>query len=273
MKLATQDKPFYSSEIEQKLLEIRDMGFDAFEIDGAYLIEKFDKVEAAVRNTSVDISSVCGGYRGWIGDFNEERRMQAISDIENILKRAGSIGAKGIVVPAAWGMFSLRLPPMVPPRSPEEDRYVLLDSLKRLDNIAGSTGTAIFLEPLNRYEDHMINTLETAKQLICDGGFKNVKITADFFHMNIEEKNIAESILKYKEFIGHVHIADSHRYQPGDGHLDFVGGFRALLDIDYKGYMAFECRVLGENPAEEYKKSVEYIKECIARARWSKCKN
>lgn len=267
MKLATQDKPFFPQGIEQKLLYIKEMGFDAFEIDGALLTGNFDEAKAAVRKTGIAISGVCGGYRGWIGDFDEEKRMQAISDISRILECAASVGAKGIVVPAAWGMFSLRLPPMVPPRSADEDKRVLLDSLGKLDRAADSTGTTIYLEPLNRYEDHMINTLETAKGLICDGGFRNVKITADFFHMNIEESSIAKSITEYKEFIGHVHIAESHRYQPGSGHMNFVDGFRALHEIGYDGYMAFECRVLGEAPEEEYRKSVDYIKECMAKAR------
>jgi len=267
MKLATQDKPFLPESIEGKLSVIKEMGFDAFEIDGALLVNKFDEVAAAVQKTGVPVSGICGGYKGWIGDFDEGRRAQAISDIKEILVHASKIGAKGIVVPAAWGMFSLRLPPMVPPRSAEQDRVVLLDSLRQLNETAQATDTYIYLEPLNRYEDHMINTLETAAGLIKEGQLSNVKLTADFFHMNIEEKNIANSIIQYKELIGHVHLADSHRYQPGDGHMDFVSGFAALKSIGYDGYMAFECRVLGDDPAEEYKKSVQFIKACVGSVR------
>ncbi|HYE82371.1 MAG TPA: sugar phosphate isomerase/epimerase family protein [Clostridia bacterium] len=267
MKLATQDKPFFPEKMEDKLLYIRKLGFDAFEIDGALLLDRFNEVKAAVRSTGATVSSVCGGYRGWIGDFDENKRLQGVADISRILEYAALIGAKGIVVPAAWGMFSLRLPPMVPPRSFEEDRRALLDSLGRLEKVAESTGTQVLLEPLNRYEDHMINTVKTARDIISAGGFRNVKITADLFHMNIEENSIAQSILDNKELIGHIHLADSHRYQPGSGHMDFVSGFRALAAIGYEGYMAFECRVLGDNPAGEYGRSVEYIKECMTKAR------
>lgn len=267
MKLATQDKPFFPDNIEDKLLYIKELGFDAFEIDGALLVDRFDEVKAAVRSTGVAVSGVCGGYKGWIGDFDESKRMQCVSDISRILECAAEVGAKGIVVPAAWGMFSLRLPPMIPPRSAEQDRAALLDSLRRLELVAASTGTLVYLEPLNRYEDHMINTIETARDIINEDGFKNVKITADFFHMNIEEKNLAQSILDNKELIRHIHLADSQRFQPGVGHMDFISGFKALNQIGYEGYMTFECRVSGENPSEEYRKSVKYIKECIAKAR------
>ena len=267
MKLATQDKPFFPERIEDKLLYIKELGFDAFEIDGALLVNRFEEVKAATRSTGVAISGVCGGYKGWIGDFDESKRLQCVEDISRILECASEIGAKGIVVPAAWGMFSLRLPPMVPPRSSEGDRAALLDSLGRLESAAEAAGALVYLEPLNRYEDHMINTLETARDIIHQGGFKNVMITADFFHMNIEEKSIGQSILDNKQLVGHVHLADSHRYQPGSGHMDFTSGFEALMQIGYQGYMAFECRVLGENPTLEYGKSVTYIKECIVRAR------
>jgi sugar phosphate isomerase/epimerase len=267
MKLATQDKPFFSENINEKLEFVKELGFDAYEIDGAMLVNRFDEVVSAINKTGVPVSSVCGGYKGWIGDFDAEKRAIAISDISNILQHASEIGAKGIVVPAAWGMFSLRLPPMVSPRSAEQDRAVLLDSLNKLNQVAVATNTFVLLEPLNRYEDHMINTLETAKSLIEEGECSNVKLTADFFHMNIEEKNIADSIINYRDHIGHIHIADSHRYQPGDGHMDFVSGFDALKSIGYDEYMAFECRVQGDNPGGEYKKSVEFIKSCIELAR------
>lgn len=162
------------------------------------------------------------------------------------MKQAGDIGAVGVVVPAAYGMFSKRLPPFTPSRSEEEDQEVLLDSLTRLDRVGREVGTRLLLEPLNRYEDHMLNRLADAARLIELGHFSAVGITADFFHMNIEEADLGESIRQSQDWIRHVHLADSHRYQPGDAHLDFIPGFRALKEMQYDGYMALECRILGE---------------------------
>ena len=266
IKLATQDKPFFSEDLKTCLRQVRQMGFDGFEADGALLLNQYDELKAAVKDTGVPVTSVCGGYRGWIGDFVDYRRKTAIEDIKIILERAGEIGAAGIVVPAAWGMFSLRLPPMVPTRPADEDRKVLIDSLSKLRQVCEKSGTNVFLEPLNRYEDHMLNTLDAAGEVIEKGGLYHVKIMADFFHMNIEEPDIKKSICKWKDFIGHVHIADSHRYQPGDGHTDFVYGFEGLREIGFQGTMAFECRVLGNAPEENYRQSVEYIRRCMEKA-------
>lgn len=266
IRLSTQDKPFLSNNLTEKLNQVKELGFNGFEADGSLLLNRFCELKEAVRESGVPVTSVCGGYRGWIGDFVDYRRKTALEDIKIILNRSKELGALGIVVPAAWGMFSFRLPPMVAPRPIEEDTKVLIDSLRELDAEGEKTQTKILLEPLNRYEDHMLNTIDDVGNLIIKGGFKNVLIMADFFHMNIEEKNIAVSLSKWKDYIGHVHIADSHRYQPGDGHMDFVSGFEALKDNNFSGVMAFECRVTGEDPYSEYKKSVDYIKESMKKA-------
>jgi sugar phosphate isomerase/epimerase len=155
---------------------------------------------------------------------------------------------------------------MTPPRPSEEDTRVLIDTLSQLEETSASCGSKLLLEPLNRYEDHMLNTLDQAGAIIEKGNLKHVLIMADFYHMNIEEADIARSILKWGRKIGHVHIADSHRYQPGDGHTDFVSGFRALNETGFGGTMAFECRILGDDQKGLYKKSVEYIRSCMKQA-------
>ena len=264
MYLATHDKPFLPEGFLEKFKAVKELGFDAFEIDGKVLAENHAEIEKASQKASLPVKMVCGGYGGWIGDFNEEKRRQGLKDIEEILKICGSMGISGIVVPAAWGMFSLRLPPMVPPRSAEDDKKVLLDSLSRLDKTAGETGTNVYLEPLNRYENHMILTLDDAGALIDAGSFGHVKITADFYHMNIEEAHIEESIKKHADKIGHVHVASSQRIQPGRGHIDFVPGFQALREIGYDGGVSIECRVDGG--MKEYKESVEFLRDKLQKA-------
>ncbi len=83
---------------------------------------------------------------------------------------------------------------------------------------------------------------------------------ADFFHMSIEERNIAASLEKAGDWVGHIHLADSNRMLPGQGHTDFKRPFAALKKIGYDKYMALECGILG-NPEEELPKCVKYLKE------------
>lgn len=46
--------------------------------------------------------------------------------------------------------------------------------------------------------------------------------------MNIEEDNLAQALHDNRDLLGHVHIADNHRYQPGSGTLDFHALFEQL---------------------------------------------
>ncbi|MBC1814448.1 sugar phosphate isomerase/epimerase, partial [Listeria booriae] len=167
--------------------------------------------------TGLPVTTACGGYDGWIGDFIEERRLNGLEEIKAILEALQAVGGQGIVVPAAWGMFTYRLPPMVSPRSQAGDFKAVSESLIYLDKIAEETGTKVYLEPLNRYQDHMINLLSDAQKYIEMNNLENVEIIADFYHMNIEEDSIPEALRTYKDSIGHIHVADNHRYQPGSG--------------------------------------------------------
>jgi sugar phosphate isomerase/epimerase len=262
MKLATQDRSFFGESFEEKLSKVKELGFEGLEIGGDVIINRFEEIKKAVKTTGVPISSICGGYRGWIGAFEEEERKLAISDIGEILRYTAEIGATGVIAPAAFGIFSRKLPPFTPPRTAEEDREVLLDSLEKINVLAKEAGSILFLEPLNRYEDHMINRLEQAKSLIEQGGFSSVKVLADFFHMSMEEANVAKSIMEVNHLIGHVHLADSNRLMPGKGHIDFDSGFQALQKMDFSGFMSIECEISGD-PEKSYLESAAFLKSNI----------
>ncbi len=263
MILGTQDKDFFPSDLKEKFVFVKEIGFDCFEIDGKVLLENTEEVKMAIRETGLAVSSACGGYRGWIGDFIEERRQNGIADLKQILRAVSEVGGSGVVVPAAWGMFTYRLPPMVSPRSAEGDRAAILDSLAQLDPIAKEHGVWLYLEPLNRYQDHMLNTISDAVSVIEEGKFERVKITGDFYHMAIEEDDISESLKKYARYYGHIHIAENHRYQPGTGSIDFERHFRTLREIGYDGAVINEGRVRGEDPLEAYKASIPYVRQYL----------
>jgi sugar phosphate isomerase/epimerase len=263
MKLGTQNQAFFPENIKEKFQFLKELGFEGFEIDGKLLVDHLDEVKEAIAETGIPVTTACGGYAGWIGDFIEERRLNGLAEIKQILEALQEVGGKGIVVPAAWGMFTYRLPPMTSPRSQNGDRKAVTESLMYLDKVAEETGTMIFLEPLNRYQDHMINTLADARSYIEENGFKHVKIIADFYHMNIEEDDISEALHKNRDLVGHVHLADNHRFQPGSGSLDFKKHFNRLKEDGYEGFLTIECRVRGNDLEAEYRQAVKHLRESL----------
>ena len=58
--------------------------------------------------------------------------------------------------------------------------------------------------------------------------------------MNIEEKDIAKSIIKAKNKLFHFHVAENDRGIPGTGSINWVKIFNALKEINYKEYVTLE---------------------------------
>lgn len=97
------------------------------------------------------------------------------------------------------------------------------------------------LEPINRYETMMLNSCDDVIAFLNSmGNPENVGVLYDTFHSNIEDKDMKEAIYKLKDRISHVHLADSNRHLPGDGHIDFHGIYKSLQDIGYKRYVSLE---------------------------------
>lgn len=96
------------------------------------------------------------------------------------------------------------------------------------------------LEPLNRYESRLVNTVADALDVVDRVGAENLGILADTFHSNIEEVNIGEAFRVPGDRLFHVHLADSNRHVPGYGHLDFSQVWDALSAIDYQQALVLE---------------------------------
>ncbi len=75
--------------------------------------------------------------------------------------------------------------------------------------------------------------------------------------MNIEEPSIAGSFVRYRDRITHVHICDTNRQAPGQGHLDFVEILDTLDALGYEGYLSAELDVPDQAQAAE--KTAQYV--------------
>ncbi len=152
-----------------------------------------------------------------------------------------------------------------PKRPIQKEIELLTDFLFFSAQYAKKVGSSVLIEPINRYETHFYYSLKDCKEYIDMVGENNIKIMADFFHMSIEENDIAQAIINAGESIGHVQLGDSNRMLPGHGHTDFVSGFSALKAIQYIGGMALECSISGDTEIE-LPRCVQYLKRMIDNA-------
>jgi sugar phosphate isomerase/epimerase len=216
------------------------LGYQGIELRGggdAEFRARMPKLRDAVRPGAI-FSSICGILPTFVGDFERDKRRDAIERLKVLLTAAAELGATGVVTPAAYGIHSNALPPFKAPRTTEHDQSVLLEGFGELGDYAKREGTKILVEPLNRYEDHMINRLDQAVALCDEIGLDSVAVMADLFHMSIEEENSAESLVASRRWLAHLHGADSNRCEPGAGQTDFAAISQALDRIDRPGHAA-----------------------------------
>lgn len=69
--------------------------------------------------------TVCAEMSHFVGDLDAELREDAVVQLCSQLTVMAEIGGTAAMKPASYGMFSTRLPPFVPPRTPEEDTAAL----------------------------------------------------------------------------------------------------------------------------------------------------
>ena len=245
--ICVQEQYLPGDTMSEKWDAAQEWGFDGIELrgrgDGAFAARLPDLRAAAA--AGIPMPTVCVEMDHFIGDFDLARRTDAFEQMRAQLRVIAEIGGRGAMTPASWGMFSLRLPPFVPPRTAEQDRAVLVDALGALGDEASALGVSIFLEPLNRYEDHMVNRLADAVALIEAIGLDSVRIGADTYHMNIEEADPAAALLAAAPYIGHVQASDSNRLEPGAGHIDWALFGATVQAIGYEGPIAIESRLSG----------------------------
>ena len=125
-------------------------------------------------------------------------------------------------------------------QSHEQLMAYLVEALQECSAAAAPHGVKYALEPLNRYETDLIHTVADGLDLIERVGADNFGLLLDTFHMNIEESSIEESIRACGDRIFHFHVADSNRWHPGAGHLDFGSILDTLFDTGYEGWVSGE---------------------------------
>ncbi|MCD7906346.1 MAG: sugar phosphate isomerase/epimerase, partial [Clostridium sp.] len=129
------------------------------------------------------------------------------------------------------------------PGKEQEERLLLAKNLEPVVEFAEQQRVKLILETINRYETALFNTVDTCMDFIERdlGNPDCVGVHWDVFHANIEDRDFGEAIDRMGDKLLHVHLADSNRWFPGYGHLDFPCIFRLLKAAGFDEYCSFEC--------------------------------
>lgn len=138
----------------------------------------------------------------------------------------------------------------------------LAESLKKLTEYATPKSVTLLLEPINRYEINTFHRIGESVEFIEKHRLRGMKLLIDLFHMNIEESSLEGAIESARGYIGHVHITDTNRLAPGQGHLDYETIIAALKRVGYEGYLTIEA-FPEPNPYDCAKSGIEYLRQYL----------
>ena len=231
--------PFAASEFAQALAWLADRGFTGAEIcvadprpvDAAGLKAQLDGLGLKVPTLST------GQARGLEGlsltDADPQVRRRTVQRVKDHVDFAGRLGCPLVTIGLLRGLGQAG--------RQEDDLRLLAATLDECAGYAGSQDVKLALEPINRYETQLLNGVRETLALIAglDSG-QHVGVLFDTFHANIEEPDIGESLALLGNKLLHVHFADSNRWLPGDGHIDFTAVCRSLRLMGFRGYVSLE---------------------------------
>lgn len=225
----------FRDKLEHSMIKAAKLGFDGIEL-ALLSRDQVDlpNVKRMMRETGLEIPMVSTGQIFADTGVNfthpdKDKREKALADFLGLAEVASELGSQVNVG---------RL------RGPLQDGVPSLDYFNeymgRALERARELGVIIALEPVNRYEINFLNSCSETAEVIRNLNHPQLKMMPDVFHMNIEDPSIEGSLWKYADLISYVHFADSNRWAPGRGHLDFQSIISALKTSGFEGYASLE---------------------------------
>ncbi len=165
-------------------------------------------------------------------------RQGAIEHLKRVLDCAHNAGVQTLCGPyyQVLGQFTGAFPT-------ETELNHAADVHRAIAPVAQAAGVKCAIEALNRFESHLLNTMEQAASYVKRVDHPNFGTMYDTFHANIEEKCPIKAIdtVFASGKLNHVHISENDRSTPGAGNVNWEKNFSGISQIGYDGWMVIEA--------------------------------
>ena len=175
--------------------------------------------------------------------------------VQTALARAAEVGGKVIV----FGSGGARQLP-ASGWSVDQAHEQLLWFLNQCADAHEQTGVVVAIEPLNRHECNLVQTIAEGAALAREVGRPGVRNLADTYHMERNGDESLADILASADCLAHVHTADTGRKAPGTGVYDHAALFRALREAGYDARVSIECRFIDGEFETELTQALAHLK-------------
>ncbi|QHW33541.1 sugar phosphate isomerase/epimerase [Paenibacillus rhizovicinus] len=133
----------------------------------------------------------------------------------------------------------------------------MLHTLEWIAEDFKGTGLTLALEPLNKKECNFINSVDDGVALAKQINHPAIRVLADFYHMD-EENEALDTIARNRDWLAHIHLADTGRLSPGTGEYPYAEFVAQLKAAGYDGMISAECSV--SEPERELEAGLTFMK-------------
>ncbi|MHA4843932.1 sugar phosphate isomerase/epimerase family protein [Flavitalea antarctica] len=231
--------PFSTSSIDPLFSKISSLGFDVVEIavEDPELID-IEAVKTGLQKYNLK-AVICGAF-GPSRDLTHEDpavHQNCFNYIAKCLDFCVAVGNPFFSGPMYSAVGKARL---LSPDKRKLEWELAARNLRTVCEMAAERGLKIALEPLNRFESDLVNTVDDVVRLIDAIDHPAAGIMIDGFHMNIEERDIEAAIIKAGDKLLHVQVSENYRGTPGTGQTRWDAYRRGLAAVGYKGVVSIE---------------------------------
>ena len=242
---------------------VKKLGYDGIELGPEWLNQPVESIQEQLAGIEIAVSAIVGSIK--LLDTDPQVRAQAVETDRQRLEMARALGANDVIEVPVFGPNKFQdLSPIMTPQEIKEK--LLVAGLKELIPDVKRTGVNVMLEPCAQRWTPFMYLQSQAAGIIEAVGAPGFKLLSDFYHMQMEEKDIAVTLKKYGKYTVYAHLADAKaRTEPGSLPFDYRPGFRALKNWGGAGWLTMEFEAK-DNHEAALARALAYIKKQWAEA-------
>lgn len=249
--------PLPKVSLRERAMLVGRLGYDGIELGPEWLNQPVEAIQEQIAGAGVAVSAIVGSIQ--LLDTDPQKRAEGVEIDRRRLRMAKDLGADCVIEVPVFGANKFQdISPLMTAREVEEK--LLIAGLKQLAGDVERTGITLLLEPCNHKETHFMNRQSQAAETIEAVGAPGFRTLSDFYHMQLEERDIGETLDRYGKYTAYVHLADgAGRTEPGSLPFDYRPGFRALKKWGYAGWLTVESGAT-DNPENALSRALTYLK-------------